>query len=85
MLSIKHAINRHLIEPPFKRNININHDSAFSTSNKMFQAVCKNLRDNGNDLTKHKDIMSDRDIEILLDEKSFNINCPKQLQEKVFF
>ena len=85
LVGIRAAINRHLRNPPFKRNIVIMTSAKFATSNRMLFAVIKNPKQKGLDYTKHYSPISNADLEHILEEKSFNQESPKQLQEKVFF
>ena len=85
LLGIRSAITRHLNCPPFKRNVQLSHSDAYSTSNRMLFAVFKDLRGQGLDLTKNKDIITNQDMKVLLNEQSFDTRSPSQLQEKVFF
>ena len=57
----------------------------FATSNRMFYAVIKNLKQQGLDQSKHFDPINSEDFKKLNDEKSFDLTDPFQLQEKVFF
>ena len=57
----------------------------FATSNRMLFAVIKNLKQRGLDFTKHYSVISNADLDLILNERAFNMNNPKELQEKVFF
>lgn len=85
LISIRAGINRHIRNPPFKRNVFIMNSPEFTTSNRMLFAVIKNLKENGLDFTTHFPPISKADLEILQDSSSFNLTNPKQLQQKVFF
>ena len=85
LIGIRAGINRHLRNPPFKRNIVPMNSPEFATSNRMLFAVIKNMKQKGLNFTKHYPKISNADLQLVLNERAFNQNDPKQLQEKVFF
>ena len=55
MQSIRSAIQRHLLRPPYNRTISIISDPDFKPANLVFTGRLKQNRAEGHDKTKHKD------------------------------
>ena len=85
MISIRSAIQRHLIQPPFNRTISIISDREFKPANLVFTGRLKVNREEGNDTTKHKDVIEPGDIARLYDTDTLSNLSPQALQNKVFF
>ena len=84
-VSIRSGLNRYMKNPPFKRNLFIMGQPEFTSSNKMFLSVVKRIKQNGGDQTKHYPSIANDDLEKLKSPSAFDLNSPKQLQEKIFF
>ena len=82
---LRSGINRHLKNPPFKRNITIMNQPEFSSSNRMFVSVLKNMKSAGNDTSRHHHAISKMDLAKIRMATSFDLDSPKELREKIFF
>ena len=51
----------------------------------MFMAKLKRIKATGGDKTKHHTAITARDLEIIKQDNSFDIQNPDELQQKVFF
>ena len=85
LIGIRASLNRHLRNPPHRRNTVIMTAKEYSTSNRMLYAVLKDLKNEGLDKTKHYPAIREIDLDKIKEPGSFNLNDPKELQEKVFF
>ena len=85
MRGLRSGLNRHLTRPPHKKNFCLMSDPAFHNSNQMFDAVIKQMKGMGKDESKHYPHISENDLKSLQSPGAFNLNSPKELQEKVFF
>jgi len=83
LIGIRAGLNRHLMNPPFRRNINIIHSPNFASSARMLYAVVKNISLKGE--VKKIPTIAPEDLSKLRETKAFNINDPLELQQKVFF
>ena len=84
-MNIRNGINRHLNAPPFSRKLNIMQDRDFAPANQVFTAVLKELRRDGMDKTKHKDVIEKEDIEKMFATGALGTDNPLSLQRKIFF
>ena len=84
-VTLRAGLSRHINSPPYKRNIVIMSAPEFSTSNRMFAAVLKKGKKQGNDQAKHFPPISALDLEKLRDPFAFDEERPTELQQKVFF
>lgn len=82
MISIRFGLQRLLRK---LRNVDITNDAEFKTSKEMFQAVLIDLKRCGKGDTKHKDVISEADLQKLYKSDTFSLDRPKTLQNKVFF
>ena len=66
------------------RDIDIINDKQFQKSNDTFKAVLVNLKGKGKAATKHKEIISDEDLEKLYNSGHLSLDTQASLQNKVF-
>ena len=85
MQSIRAAIQRHIISPPYNRTISIVSDVEFKPANLVFTGKLKQNRAEGNDTTKHKEAIEPGDIIKMYQSETLSNKSPKNLQYKVFF
>ena len=86
LVGLRAGINRHLQNPPYKRNISImNNSQEFGSSNRMLFAVIKKLKQQGKDVTTHYPAISADDLLKIQSTDGFDVSDPIQLQEKCFF
>ena len=83
--TIRCGINRHLKNPPFKREVNVMTQIEFSSSNRMFVSVLKTIKEQGGDETASWPSVLKNDLDKIRKTDAFDLNDPKQLQQKVFF
>ena len=83
LTNIRASQQHRLTSPPFNRNINIIQDREFQLANAVIQGKIKILRQSGNYITKHKKPIDSEDIAKI--RKSFKVETPAGLQNKVFF
>ena len=81
---IRAAIHRHMISPPFSRQMNILKDREFSKANQVFIGILKTLRSEGKDITKHHQAIEPDELKIIY-ENVLNDQSPWALLNKVFF
>ncbi|CAG2251361.1 KCTD1_15 [Mytilus edulis] len=62
---IRQSINRHLKQPPHNKPFDVITDTAFTTANNIFKAMCKKLRKEGKGQIKHKKSVDKGDIKKL--------------------
>ena len=67
------------------RDIDIINDKQFQKSNDTFKVFFVNLKGEGKAATKHKEIISDEDLEKLYNSGHLSLDTPASLQNKVFF
>ncbi|XP_071138463.1 uncharacterized protein KIAA1958-like [Mytilus edulis] len=83
---IRQSINRHLKQPPHNKPFDVITDTAFTTANNIFKAMCKKLRKEGKGQIKHKKSVDKGDIKKLYEHpRTFNVNSPSGLLNKVWF
>ena len=65
----------------------INDEVEYIMSNKIFKAVCKQLKREGNASVKHYPSITGEEIKVLYsgNHNTFNIDTPVGLQQKVWF
>ena len=85
LVGIRSGINRHLSLPPYKKSFNIMNDSVFSSSNLMLKSLITDLKKKGLDTASHHPNISNIDLKKIMDENSFDLNSPEELQQHVFF
>ena len=85
MQSIRAALQRHIISPPYNRTISIVSDAEFKPANLVFNGRLKQNRAAGHDTTKHKDAIEPGDIIKMYSSGTLSNKTPKALQYKVFF
>ena len=83
-INIRAGINRHLREPPFLRIVDISRDKEFRAANDVLVGSLKDLKRQGQDVTKHKQAISDADMSKLYDSGVLSDENPVALQRKVF-
>ena len=83
-INIRAGINRHLREPPFLRIVDISRDKEFRAANDVLVGSLKDLKRQGQDITKHKQAISDADMSKLYDSGVLSDENPVALQRKVF-
>ena len=85
-MTIRHAINRHLKEPPYNKTFDILKDQEFNDANLAFKGMCKRLRAVGKGKTQHKTVIAKGDVQKLYEHPAvFNVNAPVGLLNKVWF
>ena len=82
MNNLRYGIQRHLNGAPFNRNINLKSDAAFKTSNKMFTAQLRQLRELGLDTTTPKEAITSDDMAKFATNST--LDTPIGLQEAFF-
>jgi len=84
LVNIRSGINRHLTSPPFNRCINIMRDVQFQAANQVLKGILRRLRLDGEDVTKHKEAISEGDMKKLYETKTLNNESALGLQRKVY-
>ncbi|XP_070560155.1 uncharacterized protein [Ptychodera flava] len=85
LTGIRASVNRHLNSPPYHRNVNIIRDREFKAANNIFVALCKQLKADGLDSTKHKTPISTYDLRKLASSGVLSSSDPLALSRKVWF
>jgi hypothetical protein len=67
-----------------RREVDIINDERFRRSKEAFKAVLVNLKQEGKGDSKHKEVISDEDMENLYASDALSVSSPKTLQNKVF-
>jgi hypothetical protein len=79
MIYIRHRIQKHFLKI---KNIDVVNNDAFKPANLVFQAMLVRLKREGKGASVHKPPIEVDDIAIIY--KSFNLDVPTDLQNKVF-
>jgi len=85
LTGIRAGINRSFTSPPHSRLINLMRDCSFMLSNQVLTGLIKGLKREGKDVSRHKEPLSNEDIDKLYQSGVFATNTPKTLQNKVLF
>ena len=88
MVNLRSGINRHLTNPPYKRNIDIMQDQEFLQANKVFTGRMRDNKEKGLDISKPRAPIEQNDL-----KKLFNVyfleglnKCDTEvLLHKIFF
>lgn len=85
LLSMRACIQRHLVAPPFNRQINLLTDGDFQGMNAILSGLIKRKKKMGEDVTKKHDPISDEDLELMYESGVLSNDNLTSLQLKVFF
>ena len=62
-LNMRSGLQRYLVSPPFNRRIDLRKDKEFQGANQVLEEQLKMLRREGLDITKHKSVINEDDIQ----------------------
>ncbi|EDO31918.1 predicted protein [Nematostella vectensis] len=85
LLGFRHAIERHLNQPPLSRSLKLSTDPRFKRSNEMLDAQLVQMKRNGLENTKHKPAIEDKDLKKLKTSKALSPDTPSSLLRNVWF
>ncbi|XP_053392165.1 uncharacterized protein LOC128554873 [Mercenaria mercenaria] len=85
LIGLRAGINRYLTTPPVSRQINIMKDRDFMFSNQVLSGLVKGLKREGKDLSKHKEPITEDDVNKLFESGLFSEDNPRTLQNKVLY
>lgn len=81
--NLRAGIQRHLAAPPHNKTINLTLDKEFHVANQVYAGYLSKIREEGRDVSTHKEALKPGDVEKLY-EQVF-VNTPKGLQKRIFF
>jgi hypothetical protein len=81
--NLRAGLQRYLISPPFKREINLTSDKEFTAANQVYDGYMVALREEGKDISQNKAALQPGDIEKLY-SNVFSDN-PRGLQYRIFY
>ena len=79
---IKFALNKHLMK---EKNLDLQNDSTFAKSNRIYLSVCTKLKKEGLAMKVHKEPINDGDMRRLYTCGVFDPSTPTGLLQKVWF
>ena len=82
---LRAAIQRHLNNPPFSRNINIISGPQFSRANHVFDGVIKTMKVEGRDVSQPHPPIAKGDLEKMFQSGQLAMTSPTSLQRLVWF
>lgn len=85
LLSLRAAIQRHLVSPPFNRQLNLLTDGDFKGLNSLLSGIIKRQKKMGQDVTKNHPPISDSDLAKMYSSGVLSNEDPTSLQYKIFF
>jgi len=85
IVNIRAGIHRHLTSPPYSRTVNILRDIEFLPANQVFMGILRKMRVEGKDITKHKESITEGDMQKLYESGILNNDTPMGLLRKVYF
>ena len=85
LISMRHAIERHLNNLPHNRSLKLNSDAFTYKSNKMLNAKIKALKQQGKHKVEHKQPVHVSDLQKLKESPSLQLTNPLSLVRNVWF
>ncbi|XP_064189873.1 uncharacterized protein kctd1 isoform X2 [Anguilla rostrata] len=85
LIGIRSALNRHLNEPPYCRNLDLSKDPELRSANLTLAAVIRKLEEQGACPVVQKQAITRADLKKLYTSSAFNTNTPFGLLNKVWF
>ncbi|KAJ8276831.1 hypothetical protein GJAV_G00068380 [Gymnothorax javanicus] len=85
LIGIRSALNRHLNDPPYCRNLDLSKDPELRSANLTLAAVIRKLEEQGAGPVVQKQAITRADLRKLYTSSVFNSNTPFGLLNKVWF
>lgn len=84
-MSLRAALQRHLVSPPYNRQLNIITDGDFQGVNSLLAGLVKRQKKKGEDVSKKHEPISEDDLKLMYASGVLSDVSPTNLQLKIFF